>query len=43
MTVPASSTEKLSNQVTIPCSFTPFTRKIVTGVLFLRRWFRKTS
>src|SRR5882672_11090990 len=38
-----SSTQKLSNQVTTPCSFTPFTRKIVRGVLFLRTWFRKVS
>jgi hypothetical protein len=36
-------TQKLSNQVMIPWSFTPFTRKIVTGVLFLRTWFKKTS
>src|SRR6185369_14296793 len=38
-----SSTQKLSNQVMIPCSFTPLTRKTVTGVLFLRTWFRNTS
>src|SRR5215471_7004502 len=38
-----SSTQKLSNQVTTPCSFTPFTRKIVSGVLFLRTWLRKVS
>src|ERR1043165_4148434 len=38
-----SSTQKLSNQVMIPCNFTPFTRKTVTGVLFLRTWFKNTS
>src|SRR6266508_3710115 len=38
-----SSTQKLSNQVTTPCSFSPLTRKIVSGVLFLRTWFRKVS
>src|SRR5215831_16063878 len=38
-----SSTQKLSNQVTSPCSLTPFTRKIVSGVLFLRTWLRKVS
>src|SRR6266567_6555555 len=27
----------------MPCSFTPLTRKTVTGVLFLRTWFRNTS
>src|SRR5215468_6729186 len=37
------STQKLSNQVTTPCSFTPLTRKIVSGVLFFRTWFRKVS
>src|SRR3954451_7865055 len=38
-----SSTQKLSNHVTTPCSLTPLTRKIVSGVLFLRTWFRKVS
>src|SRR3979490_2870048 len=38
-----SNTQKLSNQVTTPCSFPPFTRKIVSGVLFLRTWLRKVS
>src|SRR3954451_6157080 len=38
-----SSTQKLSNQVTTPCNFTPFTKKIVSGVLFLRTWLRKVS
>src|SRR3954465_12944060 len=38
-----NTTQKLSNQVIIPCNFTPFTRKTVTAVLFLRTWFRKTS
>src|SRR5882757_4449926 len=38
-----SSTQKLSNQVTTPCSLTPLTRKIVSGVLLLRTWFRKVS
>src|SRR5215470_11311084 len=38
-----SSTQKLSNQVTTPCSFTPFTRKIVSGVLFFRTWLRNVS
>src|SRR6202011_1645573 len=38
-----SNTQKLSNQVTTPCSLTPFTRKIVSGVLFLRTWLRKVS
>src|SRR5215813_11234550 len=38
-----SSTQKLSNQVTTPCNLTPLTRKIVSGVLFLRTWFRKVS
>src|SRR5882757_8186748 len=38
-----SSTQKLSNHVTTPCSFTPFTRKMVRGVLFLRTWLRKVS
>src|SRR5262249_10913416 len=38
-----SSTQKLSNQVMIPCSLTPFTRNTVTGVLFLRTWLRNTS
>src|SRR5271154_3919943 len=27
----------------IPCNFTPLTRKIVTGVLFFRTWFKNTS
>ena len=31
-----NSTEKLSNDVAIPCSLTPLTRNIVIGVLFLR-------
>ena len=35
--------QKLSNQVTTPCSFTPFTRKIVSGILDLRTWLRKVS
>src|SRR5215468_9992145 len=38
-----NSTQKLSNQVTTPCSLTPLTRKIVRGVLLLRTWFRKVS
>ena len=38
-----SKTQKLSNQVIIPCSLTPLTRKMVTGVLFFRTWFKKTS
>src|SRR5580704_1700231 len=38
-----SSTQKLSNQVTTPCSLTPFTKKIVSGILFLRTWLRKVS
>ena len=38
-----SKTEKLSNQVMMPCSLTPFTRNTVTGVLFFRTWFRNTS
>ncbi len=38
-----SRTQKLSNQVIIPCSLTPLTRKTVTGVLFLRTWLRNTS
>src|SRR5215510_8762469 len=38
-----NSTQKLSNQVTTPWSLTPLTRKIVSGVLFLRTWFRKVS
>src|SRR5262245_33450781 len=38
-----SNTQKLSNQVTTPCSFTPFTRKIVSGVLFFRTWLRNVS
>src|SRR5215472_4435001 len=38
-----NNTQKLSNQVMIPCSFTPLTRKIVTGVLFFRTWLRNTS
>src|SRR5260370_6712203 len=38
-----NSTQKLSNQVTTPCSFTPFTRKIVSGVLFFRTWLRNVS
>src|SRR5215475_4002347 len=38
-----SRTQKLSNQVTTPCNLTPFTRKIVSGVLFLRTWLRKVS
>src|SRR5215831_19473767 len=27
----------------MPCSFTPLTRKMVTGVLFFRTWFKNTS
>src|SRR3954471_446492 len=27
----------------MPCSFTPLTRKIVSGVLVLRTWLRKVS
>src|SRR5215468_2220712 len=38
-----SSTQKLSNQVTTPCSLTPLTRKIVSGVLLFRTWLRKVS
>src|SRR6187402_1755404 len=38
-----SKRQKLSNQVTMPCSFTPFTRKIVSGVFVLRTWLRKVS
>src|SRR5205085_4963298 len=38
-----SRTEKLSNQVMIPCSFTPFTRNMVTGVLLRRRLLRNMS
>src|SRR5215469_12739882 len=38
-----NNTQKLSNQVIIPCNFTPLTRKIVTGVLFFRTWFKNTS
>src|SRR5580698_1706268 len=36
-------TQKLSNQLTTPCSFTPLTRKMVSGVLDLRTEFRKVS
>src|SRR5690606_13152204 len=35
--------EKLSNQVTIPCSLTPLTRNIVTGVFSRRRLLRNRS
>src|SRR3954469_19475227 len=38
-----SSTEKLSNQVMIPWSLTPFTRNMVTGVLVRLRLFRNMS
>src|SRR4051812_15830834 len=38
-----NKTQKLSNQVTTPWSLTPFTRKIVSGVLFLRTLLRKVS
>src|SRR4051812_917454 len=38
-----SSTEKLSNQVTIPWSLTPLTRNIVTGVLERRSALRNRS
>src|SRR5688572_17887074 len=38
-----SSTEKLSNQVMMPWSFTPLTRNMVTGVLVRRRVFRNMS
>src|SRR5215470_13479815 len=38
-----SRTQKLSNQLTTPCSFTPFTRKMVSGVFDLRTLFRKVS
>src|SRR5262245_16066133 len=38
-----SRTQKLSNHVTTPCSFTPFTRKMASGVLPLRTWLRKVS
>ena len=36
-------TQKLSNHVILPCSFTPLTRKIVTGALALRTAFRNVS
>jgi len=38
--MPVASQEhaEVMNQVTTPWSFTPFTRKIVSGVLFLRTW-----
>src|SRR5262252_3285897 len=36
-------TQKLSNQVIIPWSLTPLTRKMVTGVLFFLTWFKNTS
>src|SRR5262245_61807839 len=35
--------ENWSNHVTMPWSFTPFTRNTVTGVLFFRMALRKTS
>jgi len=38
-----SRTQKLSNHVIIPCSFTPFTRNTVTGSLFLRTLLRNVS
>src|ERR1700761_1397262 len=38
-----SSTQKLSNQLTTPCNFTPLTRNMVSGVLVLRTEFRKVS
>src|ERR1700693_349853 len=38
-----SNRQKLSNQVTTPCSLTPFTRKMVSGILALRTWLRKVS
>src|SRR5262245_29434821 len=38
-----SRTQKLSNHVTTPCSFTPFTRKMVSGVFPFRTWLRKVS
>src|SRR3954468_24053564 len=38
-----SSTEKLSNQVMMPWSLTPFTRNMVTGVLVRLRLFRNMS
>ena len=36
------SSEKLSNQVIIPCNLTPLTRKTVTDTLFLRISFKKS-
>src|SRR6202022_3534516 len=38
-----SNTQKLSNQVTTPCSLAPLTRKIVRGTFFLRTKLRKVS
>ena len=38
-----SSIEKASNQVMTPCSFTPFIRKMVSGVLSLRTALRNWS
>src|SRR3989338_8827676 len=38
-----SRTQKLSNQLTTPCSFTPLTRKMVSGVFDLRTLFRNVS
>src|SRR5215203_5637562 len=38
-----SSTEKLSNQVMMPWSFTPLTRNMVTGVLVRRSVLRNMS
>ena len=38
-----NNTEKLSNQVTMPCNLTPFTRNIVTGVFDFLREFKKRS
>ena len=33
MSIPSQQHEKLSNQVTTPCNLTPFTRKMVSGIL----------
>src|SRR6185436_14354933 len=38
-----SRTQKLSNQLTTPCNLTPFTRKMVSGVLDFRTLLRKVS
>src|ERR1700761_1332048 len=38
-----SRTQKLSNQVILPCSLTPLTRKMVTGDLLLRTALRNVS